>query len=156
MSVEKVKNYLKKFGLEGRVKEFDESSATVELAALAIGCEENRIAKTMAFDLKGEPILIVFAGDAKVDNHKFKEKFHTKATMIKPDELSEKVGHAMGGVCPFDIKDNVKTYLDESLKRFDTVYPAAGTSNSAVKLNIEELENACQNFTECVDVSKIP
>jgi len=154
MSIDTVKNYLKKWNLEDRVHEFEESSATVELAALAVGCEPARIAKSMTFLVDGQPVMILLAGDVKTDNHKFKEKFHTKAVMIRPEELPEKVGHAMGGVCPFDVKSSVTVYLDNSLKRFDKVYPAAGNDRSAVELTVPELEE-CSGFKEWVDVSKM-
>ena len=154
MSVERVKNYLKQYNLENRVKEFEVSSATVALAAQAVGCEEARIAKTMSFLVHEEPILILLAGDVKIDNRKYKDQFHTKAQMIKPEELVELIGHPMGGVCPFDIKEGVTVYLDESLRRFDVVYPAAGSAASAVELNLEELELASKS-TGWIDVSKL-
>lgn len=154
MSVERVRNYLTQWKLEDRVKEFEVSSATVELAAQAVGCEPGRIAKTMSFIVEGRPILILLAGDVKIDNHKYKERFHTKAVMVKPNQLEELVGHPMGGVCPFDIKDGVDVYLDESLKRFEVVYPAAGSPSSAVELNLPELEKASHS-KGWVDVSKI-
>ncbi|MCD8250360.1 MAG: YbaK/EbsC family protein [Lachnospiraceae bacterium] len=140
MSVEKVKAYFAKYGMEDRVMEMNHSSATVELAAEALGCEPCRIAKTMSFLLGDRAILIVAAGDARVDNRKYKAQFQTKAKMIPRDEVEEWIGHAPGGVCPFATKEGVTVYLDESLKRFDLVYPAAGSSNSAIGLNLEELE----------------
>jgi prolyl-tRNA editing enzyme YbaK/EbsC (Cys-tRNA(Pro) deacylase) len=153
MAIEKVKNYFKKYGMENQILEFDVSSATVELAANALSCEPCRIAKTLSFVTKENPILIVTAGDAKVDNHKYKEKFGTKAKMPSPDEVETVIGHAVGGVCPFAINEGVDVYLDESLKRFDTVFPACGSSNSAIELTIDELEKY-SNFSEWVDVCK--
>ena len=153
MAIENVKKYFGKFGIESRIKEFDESSATVELAAKAVGCELCRIAKTLSFMVNDKPILIVTAGDAKVDNQKYKAKFSTKAKMLSPDEVISLVGHAVGGVCPFGIKDGVVVYLDESLKRFDTVFPACGSSNSAIELTISELEKY-SNFNSWIDVCK--
>ncbi|MCD7774752.1 MAG: YbaK/EbsC family protein [Clostridiales bacterium] len=156
MSIERVKNYLSKFGLSDRVTEFDVSSATVALAAEALGCEERLIAKSMAFNVKGEPVIVVIAGDCKTDNPKFKAQFGTKAVMIKPDELPELVGHPMGGVCPFDVNSGVRVYLDNSLKRFEYVYPAAGTANSAVKLTLDELQTAVgEHFAGWIDISKM-
>ena len=155
MSLVKAKEYLKKFHLDGNVIEFHESTATVREAAEALGCKDAEIAKTMAFLVDDSPILIVASGDKKIDNHKFKETFHTKAKMIPSDELERLIGHTAGGVCPFGINLGVKVYLDVSLKEFDTVYPACGTSNSAVKLTIPELEEA-SNYVEYVDVCKKP
>ena len=140
MSIQIVREYFKQFGIEDRIMEFDVSSATVELAAEAVGCEPARIAKTMSFLKDGEPILIIAAGDVKVDNRKFKDQFHTKAKMIPYEEVEGYIGHAPGGVCPFAVKEHVLVYMDESLKRFETVYPAAGSSNSAIELNLEQLE----------------
>lgn len=154
MSLEMVKEYFKRYGIENRIQELEESSATVELAAKALGTEPERIAKTLSFKVGDEPILIVVAGDVKIDNAKYKAKFNTKAKMIQPDEVEELIGHKVGGVCPFAIKENVKVYLDVSLKRFDYVYPAAGSGNSAIKLSIEELEKY-SNYKEWVDVSKL-
>lgn len=154
MSINKVRTFLKEYGLADRIKEFDDSSATVELAAKAVGCEPARIAKTLSFLLDNDlPILIVTAGDAKVDNKKYKEQFHQKAKMISWDNVEEYTGYAPGGVCPFVPKNNVSVYLDVSLKRFDTVYPAAGSSNSAVELSIPELE-ALSSFLCWIDVCK--
>ena len=153
MSVERVREYLKQFGLEGRVREFDTSSATVELAAQAVGCIPARIAKTLSFQLAEGPILIVAAGDAKVDNGKFKGLFHTKAKMIPPDQVAQLVGHGVGGVCPFALPQGVQVYLDESLRRFETVFPAAGSSNSAVELTCAELERA-SGSSGWIDVCK--
>ena len=154
MSIETVKQYLEPKGLADRVIEFETSSATVAQAAVDLGCEEARIAKTMAFLVDGHAILIVMAGDGKVDNPRYKAHFHTKAAMIHPEELVERVGHPMGGVCPFAIRPDVPVYLDESLKRFDIVYPAAGTASSAVRLTVPELESAVENFAGWVDVAK--
>ncbi len=154
MSVERVRNYLRTWNLEERVKEFEVSSATVALAAQAVGCEEARIAKTMSFLVNGAPILILLAGDVKIDNRKYKDQFHTKAQMIKPEHLVELIGHPMGGVCPFDIHKGVTVYLDESLRRFDKVYPAAGSAASAVELNLAELELS-SGAVGWVDVSKL-
>ena len=153
MSLEKVKQYFDALGLGQRIHVLDQSSATVEEAAVAVGCEPERIAKTMSFLLGDDPILIVTAGDARVDNKKYKEYFHQKAKMI-PGELVEKyIGHAPGGVCPFAIPQGTKVFLDISLKRFAIVYPAAGTSNSAVELSIKELE-ASSAYTAWIDVCK--
>ena len=153
MSLIKAKEYLKKFDLDKNIIEFSESTATVREAAEALQCEDAQIAKTMAFLVNDEPILIVASGDKKIDNSKFKQAFHAKAKMIPFDELEMLVGHSAGGVCPFGINDNVKVYLDVSLKEFDIVYPACGTSNSAVKLTREELEKS-SNYIEYVDVCK--
>lgn len=140
MSIERVREYFRKLGIEDRVMEIDESSATVALAAKALGCEEGMIAKTISFSLDGEPILIVTAGDTKIDNAKYKSRFGKKAKMLSHEEAAQLIGHAVGGVCPFAVNDGVKIYLDESLKRFDTVYPACGSSNSMIELTPAELE----------------
>lgn len=140
MSIEKVRAYFKSQGMEDRVMEFSVSSATVELAAQALGCEGCRIAKTLSFWVSDKPVLIVTAGDARIDNPKFKAYFHTKAKMLSHDQAADLIGHAVGGVCPFAVNPGVEVYLDDSLKRFDTVYPACGSSNSAIELTIEELE----------------
>ncbi len=153
MAIEKVKEYFKAFGIENRIREFDVSSATVELAAQALNCEPCRIAKSLTFMLGESPIMVIAAGDAKVDNAKYKAKFGAKAKMLKFDEVEPLIGHAVGGVCPFGINEGVKVYLDESLKRFDTVFPACGSSNSAIELNIEEMEKY-SGYTEWVDVCK--
>ena len=153
MSLEKVKQYFDSLGLGQRVHELAQSSATVEEAAVAVGCEPERIAKTMSFLLGEEPILIVTAGDARIDNKKYKEYFHQKAKMIPGELVEQYVGHAPGGVCPFVIPSNIKVFLDVSLKRFDIVYPAAGTGNSAVELSIKELED-CSRYREWIDVCK--
>lgn len=153
MSIEKVRDYFRPLGMEERILEFTESSATVELAALAVGCEPARIAKTLSFKVGEEPILIVAAGDAKVDNRKYKDRFGKKAVMLTPDEVVSFVGHAVGGVCPFAVPEKVSVYLDESLRRFETVFPAAGSSNSAIELNLEELYRY-SGAGEWIDVCK--
>ena len=140
MSIEKVRAYFRPLGLEDKILEFDVSSATVELAAVAVGVEPARIAKTLSFKLPEGCALIVAAGDAKVDNRKYKDFFHTKAKMLTHEEATELIGHAVGGVCPFAVNDGVDVYLDISMKRFDTVFPAAGSSNSAIELTCDELE----------------
>lgn len=154
MSIEKVRAYFKPLGIEERIREFDVSSATVELAAVAVGVEGARIAKSMSFKVGEEPIIIVVAGDAKVDNSRYKAQFHTKAKMLTFEEAHTMIGHDPGGVCSFALPDNVKTYLDISLKRFETVFPAAGSSNSAIELTCEELEKYSSNFVSWVDVAK--
>ncbi len=154
MSIERAKAHLKKYGLEGKIREFTVSSATVALAAAALGTEEARIAKTLSFSLGEEVILVVAAGDAKVSNAKFKAVFEKKAKMLPFESVEEKIGHGVGGVCPFGINEGVKVYLDESLRRFDTVYPAAGTDSSAVELSIPELERASE-FVSWVDVTQL-
>ena len=153
MSIEKGREYFRQFGMEDRVQEFSVSSATVELAAQALGVEGARIAKTLSFMVGEQPILILMAGDVKVDNSKYKGFFHAKAKMMSPEQLEEYVGHQIGGVCPFGIKDGVDVYLDESLKRFQTVFPAVGGSNSAIELTISELEKY-SNYKEWVEISK--
>ncbi len=156
MAIEKVREYMKQFGRDKDILEFDVSSATVELAAQAIGCEGARIAKTLSFKLPyDEVILIVAAGDAKVNNSKYKQTFEAKAKMLQFDEVEPLIGHAVGGVCPFAVNDGVKVYLDESLRRFDYVYPACGSANSAIKLTIPELEQL-SNMDSWVDVCKLP
>ncbi|GKH49440.1 proline--tRNA ligase [Eubacteriales bacterium] len=140
VSITAVKSYFKELGLEDRVLEFSVSSATVALAAQAVGCEEARIAKTLSFLVDGHAVLIVTAGDAKIDNRKFKDQFHTKAKMLTAEELAALVGHAPGGVCPFAVPHTVEVWLDESLRRFPTVFPAAGSDNSAIELSCGELE----------------
>lgn len=140
MAIDKVREYFKQYGMEGRIQEFPVSSATVALAAQALGCEPQRIAKTLSFLTGEQAILIVAAGDAKIDNSKYKKQFGTKAKMLSPEQVTEMIGHAVGGVCPFAVKEGVKVYLDESLKRFETVFPACGSSNSAIELTIPELE----------------
>ena len=154
MSIEKVRAYVKPLGIEGRIREFDVSSATVELAAVAVGVEGARIAKSLSFKVEDKPIIVVVAGDAKVDNSRYKAQFHTKAKMLTHEEAHELIGHAVGGVCPFALPEDVKVYLDVSLKRFGTVFPAAGSSNSAVEMTCDELERYASNFVEWVDVCK--
>ena len=155
MSIEKVREYLRDKGIEDRIREFDVSSATVELAALALGCEPCRIAKTLAFSVEGAPVLVVAAGDAKVSNRKFKDAFGTKARMLSAEDTLSAVGHAVGGVCPFAVNGGVKIYLDGSLKRFDTVFPACGSSNSAIELTVPELEEY-SSPEGWVDVCTVP
>ena len=154
MSIEKVRAYFKPLGIEERIREFDVSSATVELAAVAVGVEGARIAKSLSFKVEDKPIIIVVAGDAKVDNSRYKAQFHTKAKMLTHEEAHEWIGHDVGGVCPFALPEDVKVYLDVSLKRFETVFPAAGSSNSAVEMTCDELERYASNFVEWVDVCK--
>ena len=153
MSIERVKAYFAQHGMEHRVREFEVSSATVELAAAALGCEGCRIAKSLSFVVDGKAVLIVAAGDAKVDNGRYKAQFGTKAKMLTPDEAIEFLGHAVGGVCPFALNEGVTVYLDESLKRFPTVFPACGSSNSAIELTIPELEQY-SGYTAWIDVCK--
>ncbi len=153
MAVEKVKEYFSKYGIADRIQEFDVSSATVELASQALGCEPCRIAKTLSFMVDGRAVLIVTAGDAKIDNSKYKAQFAAKARMLTPDEAEAMIGHAVGGVCPFGINEGVTVYLDESLKRFKTVFPACGSSNSAIELSIDELEKY-SGFVSWIDVCK--
>ena len=153
MSIEKVKTYFARYGMEDRILEFPVSSATVELAAEALHCEPCRIAKTLSFLVGEEPILIVAAGDTKIDNPKYKAQFGTKAKMLTPEQAETRIGHAVGGVCAFGIEPGVKVYLDVSLKRFQTVFPACGSSNSAIELTIPELEQY-SGYTAWVDVCK--
>ncbi|MBE6718024.1 MAG: YbaK/EbsC family protein [Ruminococcaceae bacterium] len=153
MSIENVRLYFREKGIENRIQEFDISSATVELAAKALNTEECRIAKSMSFKIDDKAIIIVTAGDVKIDNAKYKAFFHTKAKMLSFDEVEEMIGHKVGGVCPFAVKDGVNVYLDESLKRFETVFPACGSSNSAIELSINELE-IYSNYIEWIDVCK--
>lgn len=153
MAIEKVRAYFNQYGIADRVQEFDVSSATVELAAQALHCEPCRIAKTLSFMVDGHAILIVTAGDAKIDNPKYKAQFGAKAKMLTPDEVETLVGHAVGGVCPFAVNQGVDIYLDDSLKRFETVFPACGSSNSAIGLTIGELEKY-SGFISWVDVCK--
>lgn len=140
VSFQQVKEYFASYGLSDRVMEFSESSATVELAAAAVGCEPARIAKTLSFYVNGQPVLVVTAGDAKIDNKKFKAQFQEKAKMIPFDEVEAAAGNPPGGVCPFAVRPDIPVYLDVSMKRFDTVFPAAGSANSAVRITPEELE----------------
>lgn len=153
MSIEKVRAYFRSLNIEDRVMEFEHSSATVELAAEALGCEPKRIAKTLSFKIGENAILIVTAGDAKIDNAKYKSKFAVKAKMLTYDEVSEMIGHEVGGVCPFAVNEGVTVYLDESLKRFETVFPACGSANSAIELTIPELEKY-SSYNEWVNVCK--
>lgn len=159
VAIEAVREYFRQFGIEDRIREFEVSSATVELAAQAVGVQPARIAKTLSFRVDGGAVLIVAAGDAKIDNAKFKAQYHQKATMLSPDEVVGLVGHAVGGVCPFAVKEGVTVDLDVSLRRFESVFPAAGSSNSAIELTIPELEryansrgwvDVCKNWQETV------
>lgn len=153
MAIEAVKTYFRQYGMEDKIREFDVSSATVELAAAALQCEPQRIAKTLSFLVADHPVLVVAAGDAKVDNHKFKEQFATKAKMLSPDQVEAMVGHAVGGVCPFAVKEDVAVYLDVSLQRFETVFPACGSANSAIELTISQLEKY-SGYQGWIDVCK--
>ena len=153
MAIEKVREFFSRYGIQDRIREFDVSSATVELAAQAVGCQPCRIAKTLSFLADGKAVLIVAAGDAKIDNPKYKARFGTKAKMLTPEEAEALVGHAVGGVCSFAVNEGVSVYLDESLRRFPTVFPACGSSNSAIELSIEELEKY-SGYTDWVDVCK--
>ncbi len=153
MAIEAVRAYLAKYGMADRIREFDVSSATVELAAAALSCEPCRIAKTLSFMVDGCAVLIVAAGDAKIDNPRYKAQFGTKARMLSPEEAEVLVGHAVGGVCPFAVNEGVTVYLDESLKRFETVFPACGSSSSAIELTIPELE-IVSGYSAWVDVCK--
>lgn len=157
MAIEKVREYFRQFGMEERIMEFDVSSATVELAAEAVGTEPERICKTLSFlKTEGGCILIQAAGDARIDNRKFKDRFHTKAKMLKPDEVIEYTGHAIGGVCAFGIeRDDVDVYCDESMKRFETMFPACGSDNSAIELSLDELEKYSK-AKGWIDVCKLP
>ncbi len=155
MSIEKGRAYFRALGIEDRVLEFDVSSATVELAAKAVGVEGARIAKTLSFKTPEGCMLILAAGDARIDNHKFKERFHMKAKMLTADEVLELVGHPVGGVCPFGCNEGVPVYLDESLRRFETVFPAVGSANSAIELNLDELYRYSKAL-DWVDVCKLP
>ena len=154
MSIEKVRAYFQPLGIAERIQEFSVSSATVELAAVAVGVEGARIAKSLSFKVEETPIIVVVAGDAKVDNSRYKAQFHTKAKMLTHEEAHEWIGHDVGGVCPFALPEDVKVYLDVSLKRFETVFPAAGSSNSAVEMTCDELERYASNFAAWVDVCK--
>ena len=154
MAIEKVREYFRTQGMEDRIQEFEVSSATVALAAQALGCDENRIAKTLSFHVGEKVVLIVAAGDAKIDNAKYKAFFSAKAKMLAFEEAEELIGHAVGGVCPFAVNEGVEVYLDESLKRFETVFPACGSSNSAIELTISELEQH-SGFISWIDVCKI-
>ena len=155
MSIEKGRAYFRALGIEDRVLEFDVSSATVELAAKDVGVEGARIAKTLSFKTPEGCMLILAAGDARIDNHKFKERFHMKAKMLTADEVLELVGHPVGGVCPFGCNEGVPVYLDDSLRRFETVFPAVGSANSAIELNLDELYRYSKAL-DWVDVCKLP
>ena len=146
MSIERVREYFRAHGMEDRVLEFDVSSATVELAAEALHCEPCRIAKTLSFSVGGRAILIVMAGDAKINNAKYKAHFGAKAKMLTFEEVEQTIGHGVGGVCPFAVNEGVEVYLDESLKRFETVFPACGSANSAIEMTCAELEQYSSNF----------
>ena len=154
MAIERVKEFFKQYDMDKNIKELDVSSATVELAAKALGCAPERIAKTLSFSVDDKPILIVMAGDTKVDNHKYKEYFGQKAKMLSQDEVESKIGHAVGGVCPFGINSGITVYLDESLKRFETVFPACGSTNSAIELTIDEMERF-SGYKEWINVYKL-
>ncbi len=155
MAIEKVRDFFRSLGMEDRIMEFDVSSATVELASQALGCEPCRIAKSLSFITPDGPVLVIAAGDAKIDNPKYKAQFNTKAKMMTPDQAVELIGHAVGGVCPFAVNEGVRVYLDRSLKRFDTVFPACGSSNSAIELTLEELEKY-SSAVSWVDVCRLP
>ena len=155
MAIERVKAFFAEHGMEDRVREFDTSSATVELAAAAVSCEPARIAKTLSFHVGDRVALIVAAGDARIDNPKFKAQFHCKAKMLKAEEAEPLIGHAVGGVCPFAVNDGCDIYLDATLRRFATVFPACGSSNSAIELTLAELEGLCAPCT-WIDVCKLP
>ena len=155
MSIEKVKAYFATFGMENRILEFPVSSATVELAAQALNCEGCRIVKTLSFNVNGKAILICAAGDAKVDNAKYKARFGAKAKMLSHEEAATMIGHAVGGVCPFAVNEGVEIYLDDSLKRFETVFPACGSSNSAIELTPSQLEEYT-DYIQWIDVCKLP
>lgn len=153
MSIEKVRKYFAGLGMENRIIEFSTSSATVALAAVAVGCEEARICKTLSFMGKEGPLLILTAGDVKIDNHKYKEKFGVKAKMLTVEQAETLIGHAVGGICPFGINAGITVYLDVSMQRFATMFPACGSSNSAIELTIEELEKY-SGFDSWIDVCK--
>ena len=153
MAIDKVRNYLKQFNLDNKILEFETSSATVELAAETLNCEPGRIAKTMSFLVNDKPILIVLAGDIKIDNSKYKAEFHTKAKMIPYENVENVIGHAAGGVCPFGINDGIEVYLDESLKKYETVFPACGSSNSAIELTIKQLEETSK-YIKWINIGK--
>ena len=155
MAFDRAKAYLDSFGLTDRIIVTEHSSATVAEAAEAIGCEEAMIAKTLSFLQDGKPVLILADGLARIDNRKYKDRFGCKAKMIPADQVGPLVGHEIGGVCPFGVNDGVTVYLDESLRKHETVYPAVGTDHSGVKLSIAELER-CSGFTDWVDVCKQP
>ncbi len=154
MSIERAREYLKQFDMQERMQELPVSSATVALAARALGCAPQRIAKTLSFLVNESAILIVAAGDVKIDNSKYKKQFGAKAKMLSPEQVTQLIGHDVGGVCPFGVKEGVKVYLDESLKRFETVFPACGSANSAIEMTITELEQY-SGFEQWVDVCKL-
>lgn len=153
MAIDRARAYLAQWNMDGKIMEFTVSSATVELAAEAVGCQPARIAKSLTFFVDGQCVMVVTAGDAKIDNHKYKAFFQTKAKMLSAEEVEQMVGHAVGGVCPFGIEPGVKVYLDISLRRFETVFPACGSSNSAIELTLPQLEQYAQAL-EWVDVCK--
>lgn len=155
VSIERVRKYFQEKGIADKIQEFGVSSATVTLAAKALNCDESRIAKTLSFHVKEKVILVVAAGDAKIDNAKYKAQFGTKAKMLAADEAEPLTGHAVGGVCPFAVNPGVEVYLDKSLKRFGTVFPACGSPNSAIELSLEELEEY-SGFACWIDVCKLP
>lgn len=154
MAIERVREYFRKYDMENRIIELEESSATVELAAQALGCEPARIAKSLSFMVNEQPILVISAGDVKVDNAKYKTQFGAKAKMLTADQVETLIGHAVGGVCPFGVNEGVTVYLDESLKRFTTVFPACGSGNSAIELTIPEMEQ-CSGYKKWIDVCKM-
>ncbi len=155
MSIEKVRDYMKNFGMEDKILEFPVSSATVELAAKALNTEGKRIAKSLSFLVNEKAVMIVTAGDGRIDNKKYKAEFSCKAKMLTPEQVDEMIGHSIGGVCPFAVNDGVEVYLDESLKRFETVFPACGSNNSAIELTIPQLEEL-SGFIKWVDICKLP
>lgn len=155
MSLESVKKDLAQYGADKRILVFDKPSATVEMAAEDIGCKPEDICKTMAFDVNGETVVIAMAGDARIDNHKYKAFFHKKAKMLQGEEVEKRTSHPIGGVCPFGLPKGVKVYLDESLKRFDKVYPACGSVNSAICVTLDELQQY-SHCTDWIDVTKLP
>ncbi len=153
MSIERVREYFRGFGMEDRIIEFDVSSATVDLAAAALGVEGKRIGKTLSFHQGDDVVLVMTAGDARIDNKKYKAVFGTKAKMLSFEEAEPLIGHGVGGVCPFGINEGVKVYLDESIRRFETIFPACGSSNSAIELTIPEVEKY-SGYIGWVDVCK--
>ena len=153
MAIDKVREYFKKYKIENKITVFDTSSATVELASIALNCKPERIAKTLSFIVDNKPILIVMSGTTRIDNNKYKSYFHTKAKMIPSDLVESLIGHKVGGVCPFAVNDDVLVYLDTSLKKFDTVFPACGSSNSAIELTNQELEKY-SNYVSWIDIGK--
>ena len=155
MSIEKVRDYMKNFGMEDKILEFPVSSATVELAAKALNTEGKRIAKSLSFLVNEKAVMIVTAGDGRIDNKKYKAEFSCKAKMLTPEQVDEMIGHSIGGVCPFAVNTGVEVYLDKSLKRFETVFPACGSSNSAIELTIPQLEKL-SGFIKWVDICKLP